>query len=88
MDLYESNTHSFIVKIWLEESVEEDGRATWRGHITHVLSGDRRYLKEMDDITTFIRPNLEQMGVVFGSRWRICNWLARLGAFFCRWHVW
>jgi hypothetical protein len=89
MDLYESNTHSFIVKIWLEETVEEDGRATWRGHITHVLSGKRRYLKELDEITAFIRPYLEQAGGVdFGLQWRIGNWLARFGTYFGRRHVW
>jgi hypothetical protein len=88
MDLYESNTHSFIVKIWLEETVEEDGRATWRGHITHVISDKRRHLKELDEITAFIRPYLEQAGVDFGLQWRIGNWLARFGTYFGRRQVW
>lgn len=63
MDLLESNTHSFIVKLWLEEIVEETGRAIWRGHITHVPSGERRYLKGLDGITAFVAPYLEQMAV-------------------------
>lgn len=75
MDLYEVNTHSFIVKIWLEETVEEAGRAMWRGHITHVPSGRRRYVKDLDDITTFIAAYLESMGVQFGLSWRMRQWL-------------
>ena len=78
MDLFESNTHSFIVKVWLEETAEEAGQATWRGHITHVSNGERRYLKELDDISMFIASYLEQMGVWFGKRWRVRDWLRRL----------
>jgi hypothetical protein len=63
LDCPEGYTHSFIVKIWLEETAEEAGRATWRGHITHVPSGERRYLKKLDEITAFIRPYLQEMGV-------------------------
>jgi hypothetical protein len=63
MDLPETTTHSFIVKIWLEETAEETGQARWRGHITHVPSGERRHLKDLGDITAFIVPYLERMGV-------------------------
>ena len=31
MEQTEARTHSFIIKIWLEETVAEDGRAVWRG---------------------------------------------------------
>jgi hypothetical protein len=77
MDLFESNTHSFIIKIWLEETVEEAGRAMWRGHITHVPNGERRYLKELDSISTFIMPYLHEMGVKFDMRWRVRQWLSK-----------
>jgi hypothetical protein len=77
MDLLEFNTHSFIVKVWLEETAEEAGRAVWRGHITHVPSGERRYLKALDDITAFIAPYLEKMGVKLGLFWRARRWLKR-----------
>ena len=83
MDLL-SNTHSFIIKIWLEETVEEAGRAMWRGHITHVPSGKRRYLKELDGISAFIAPYLEGMGVKLGNGWRVGDWLRRLRACFGR----
>lgn len=63
MDLVETTTHSFIVKIWLEESVADTGRATWRGHITHVPSRERRYFDDLNDITLVIAPYLEAMSV-------------------------
>jgi hypothetical protein len=75
MDLYESNTHPFIIKIWLEESAGVAGRARWRGHITHVPSGERRYMEDVDEIVAFIVPYLESMGVEMGLRWRILRWL-------------
>jgi hypothetical protein len=75
MDLFESYTHSFIIKIWLEEINEEAAEAKWRGHITHVPSGERRYLKDLDEIRGFIVPYLEVMGVKFGICWRVRKWL-------------
>jgi hypothetical protein len=77
MHLYESGTHSFIVKIWREESAAEAGRATWRGHITHVPSGDRRYLSSLDEICRFIAPYLEQLGIRMGVYDRFTRWLNR-----------
>jgi hypothetical protein len=63
MDSIEATSHPFIVRIWLEETPEEAGQAVWRGHITHVPSGTRRYLKSLEDITAFIVSYLEGMGV-------------------------
>jgi hypothetical protein len=63
MDPYGSQSHSFVVKVWLEESVEEAGEATWRGHVTHVPDQDRRYVHTLDDILDFIAPYLDLMGV-------------------------
>ena len=67
MDLPEDSTQSFVIRIWLEETGEEGSQATWRGHITHIPGGERRYLKELNDITVFIRPYLEMMGVKFDA---------------------
>jgi hypothetical protein len=72
----ESTTHSFIVKVWLEETAQEAGRATWRGYITHV-PGERRYLHDLDDVTSFIAVYLETMGLDLGWRWRLRRWLRR-----------
>jgi hypothetical protein len=81
MDHFEHQTHSFIVRIWLEETAEETGRITWRGHITHVPSGKRHYLKNLEDSLTFIAPYLEEMGVKLGLGWRVRFWLKRITRF-------
>jgi len=70
-------TISFVIKIWLEETAEEAQGAVWRGHITHVPSGERRYLRDLDDITAFVASYLDGMGVKFGVRWRVRQWLNR-----------
>ena len=60
MNLYEHNTCSFIIKIWLEETDEPTHRH-WRGHITHVFSGKRRYFEDLPAIAGFIEPYLTKM---------------------------
>lgn len=74
-------TNSFIVKIWLEETAEEAGQVIWRGRVTHVSSGERRYVKGLDDIVAFIVPYLEEMGVRFGTRSQVKRWLKQ-------WKLW
>jgi hypothetical protein len=78
MDEMESDTQSFVVRVWAEDRAEEAGQGTWRGHITHVFSSRRRYLKNLDEIGDFIAPYLEEMNVKIGVRWRIRRWLKRL----------
>jgi hypothetical protein len=56
-------SHSFIVKVWLEEAATETAPATWRGHITHVPDGKRRFLQDLSEIAPFIVPYLVAMGV-------------------------
>jgi hypothetical protein len=62
----ESNVHSFIVKLWLEERV-------WHGQITHVPSGERRYLKDLRDIVTFIKPYIDEADTTWVEQLR--RWL-------------
>ena len=63
LDFNESDTNSFIVKIWLEERDEQTARAIWRGRITHVPSGDYRYFKKLEEVAAFIGPYLLKLGV-------------------------
>ena len=67
MNAIDPGSHSFIVKIWLEEAATELGQATWRGHITHVPDGKRRYLKDLSEVASFIGPYLEGMGGRLGT---------------------
>ncbi len=66
-----SKRHSFIVKTWIEETLEEAGKTIWRGYITDVPSGERHYLKELYDVTDFVASYLEGMGVRFGTYRRL-----------------
>lgn len=78
MDLLKSSTHSFIIKIWLEERPTEGRGTSWHGHITHVPDGQRRYLKDLNEITVFIKPFLEE--TTAGVSLRVClkRWLGKL----------
>lgn len=78
MEPLESEAQSFIVKVWVEDSAGETGRGVWHGHITHVPSHERRYLKNLDEIEDFIAPHLEEMGIKLGVRWRVRRWLKHL----------
>lgn len=75
MDQPEEQTHSFIIRLWLEEWQDEKDSVMWRGHITHVASGERRYLQTLDGITAFIGPYLGKMGVPLKWRERLRQWL-------------
>jgi hypothetical protein len=75
--LAEETTNSFVVRIWLEETTEEGGHATWRGHITHVASGERRHIEDLDQIKTFIAAYLDRIGVPSGWTWQLKRRLKR-----------
>jgi hypothetical protein len=70
VDLDESRTQSFVVRLWLEERAEPAGRAVWRGHVTHVPSGRRRYVQYLSEITDFIAPYVEGMAARCPT-WRV-----------------
>lgn len=78
MDLSEPEIHSFVIKLWLEESVEGSDVA-WRGHITHVPSGERRHLNELGDIVDFITPYLGGARAPRKRRSGVRGWLKRFG---------
>ena len=77
MDSLEPDAQSFIVKVWVEDSTEAGGHGVLRGHITHVLSNERRYLKDLGEIEDFISPYIEEMGVKLGMRLRLRRWFKR-----------
>lgn len=58
-----STSQSFIVKIWIEETAAEAGRVLWRGHITHVPSGDRCYFQDFGAMLAFMKTRLQWLGV-------------------------
>jgi hypothetical protein len=72
------NDHSFVVKIWLEETLEESGRAVWRGHITHVMSSQRAHFQGFDEMVLFVLPYMDEMGIRLGAGWRLWRFLRKL----------
>lgn len=59
MDSLKPEAQSFIIKVWVEDGNGEADQGVWRGHITHVPSYERRYLKNLDEIEDFIAPHHE-----------------------------
>lgn len=58
MQLFETSTESFIVKIWTDEGYSSE---TWQGQITHVLSGEQRTINSLDEIDRFMLPYLQEI---------------------------
>ncbi len=68
----------FVVRIWCEPREIDEVPPKWRGLIEHVLTGERRYVDDLDELGAFISTYLSEMGVEFGMRWRVKQWLNRL----------
>jgi hypothetical protein len=68
MDLPEDQRISFVIKLWVEEVDEDTGEVKWRGRITEVVSGELRYLENLDEIKPFIAQYLAAREAKFGLR--------------------
>ena len=66
MQLFETSTESFIVKIWTDEA---NNSQTVQGQITHVLSGEQRNFNSLDEIDRFMMPYLQEIGMDIDSNW-------------------
>ncbi|HET7035602.1 MAG TPA: hypothetical protein VFI42_07980 [Thermomicrobiaceae bacterium] len=55
----EAEVHSFIVKFWRESAWPPDS-PLWRGHVTHVPSGARRYVQDYTALLDFMRLYLQR----------------------------
>lgn len=71
MEISQSDFCSFIIKIWLEEPPTQQGEALWRGHITHVPSGERRYFQTLEGILAFVAPYVKRIGGEVAIQWWI-----------------
>jgi hypothetical protein len=87
VDLPENTTHSFLVRVWLEETAEEAGRASWRGNIIHVANGERQYVESLDEIVAFIGRYLAEMGVGSTSGTQVCERLRQFLGYHRRLHL-
>lgn len=76
-NMLDTKTFSFVVKIWFEPMDPKTRILFWRGHITHVPSGERRYVKSLVEIPRFIAGYLEAAGAHIGFFWRLQRWFKR-----------
>ena len=76
----EVSSHAFVIRLWLEEAAEHDRRQLWRGHITHVPGGERRYLLHLEDVVAFMTVYLRdaELGARAGMLYRA--WLGLTGS--------
>jgi hypothetical protein len=63
MDLLETSIQSFVIKIWVEETIEEAGEVVWRGHIIHTHSGEKQHFKSMDEMVCLMGGYLQEIGI-------------------------
>jgi hypothetical protein len=59
VDLFGSNTHVFILRLWLEPREIEDGEPEWRGVIEHIESGDHSAFRNLEVMLSFITKHLD-----------------------------
>jgi hypothetical protein len=71
MESIQPNTHSFVVKVWREETGTASSAVVWRGQITHVPSGEQRSIHELSEIGVFVTPYLQQLGAKPRWWWRL-----------------
>jgi hypothetical protein len=57
--LPENTTHSFVIKVWVEDVTLQNGQTIWRGHITHIPSKRRRYFDDYRSLQQFIEAYLQ-----------------------------
>lgn len=76
----EAATHSFVVRIWLAEPADRHRCGRWREHVTHVTSGTRVHVADLDDIRSVISPTIGAMEVRSDVRCRLRRWSRRLVA--------
>ncbi len=51
---YDGSTLSFVIRLWLEEEPHARQPLHYRGHITQVVSGERRYFQDLAVPVEFI----------------------------------
>jgi hypothetical protein len=57
-----NDSHSFVIRIWLEDAEAAETNALWRGYITHVLDHRHHYFQDLSGVIHFIQPYLDIWG--------------------------
>jgi hypothetical protein len=66
----QSDTHSFIVRVW-HEAIDSKGHVmVWRGSIDYVGTGQRFYFCDLDGLVRFIQERAALNVERPGPKWR------------------
>lgn len=52
-------THLFTIRLWRESL--GDGRFEWRGHVQHVLGGERHSFRDWSDLVRHLERRLQEL---------------------------
>lgn len=50
---------SFLVRVWKEELSSQESQIVWRGHVTRIPDGARRYFKDLNEIPDLMMAQLK-----------------------------
>ena len=64
------NLSILILRLWREERESKDAPVIWRGEVEVVGSGERYYVKNIDEIMLLVTRQLAEMGVDEDERQR------------------
>jgi hypothetical protein len=67
----EHPTHSFVLRIWVEERSPSGSGARWRGCIVNVQSDARRSVDSLVDVHAFLVEQLARAGLGLRPRDRM-----------------
>jgi hypothetical protein len=57
---HQPEAHSFVLRIWLEDSPIGDDSARWRGRITNVLDERSRVVQDFHHVEEFVKEYVQQ----------------------------
>jgi hypothetical protein len=78
VDLFEVNTQTFILRLWLERREVKNALPHWRGMIEHVPTGERRYFDRINDIPKLIKLFLKGAGKELHPHKSVGQWLKQI----------
>ena len=60
---YNQKTQTFILRIYREEREIADAESVWRGVIELLPGGEKRYVKNREEILAFILHHMQKIGL-------------------------
>jgi hypothetical protein len=61
VNLFDSKTQVFILRLWLEPREIEGAKPEWRGVIEYVRTRQRRYFSNLEELPPLILPYLREL---------------------------